>query len=358
MDIAILFLVHFLLIAGTYSANDCQSSACDYYGLPIRFPFQLSPQQPQSCGYPGFNVHCNNQRKPVVNLPYSGDFLIKSISYRKQLVKLHDPYKCLPKRLLELNLSGSPFKAAYYQNYTLLSCPLDFDTSRFTTIACLSNSTSRILATSSVSLANSLTTCKIIRSSLIPVSRPPQDNDGLSSDLSDDLLLKWSIPNCDQCEENGGICNFRNTTSGQPTCSHQSKTGAIHVFRIIALCVTVPAIATSIIIATFICFTRGPDFNRQEAELALQSVNESQGLDESTIESYTKVIIGESRRLPAGPNDITCPICLSDYHANETLKCIPECQHCFHSECIDEWLRRKGTCPVCRNSPSPARVIT
>ena len=144
------------------------------------------------------------------------------------------------------------------------------------------------------------------------------------------------------------------------TVTHTSLvfSGAIHVFRIIALCVTVPAIATSIIIATFICFTRGPDFNRQEAELALQSVNESQGLDESTIESYTKVIIGESRRLPAGPNDITCPICLSDYHANETLKCIPECQHCFHSECIDEWLRRKGTCPVCRNSPSPARVIT
>ncbi|XP_074326533.1 putative RING-H2 finger protein ATL21A [Apium graveolens] len=356
MDIVILFLILLLLIPGTYSAYNCQASACDYYGVPIRFPFQLSPLQPQSCGYPGYNVVCNSERTTVLNLPYSGDFLVKSINYRRQVIKLYDPYKCLPKRLLELNLTDSPFKAAYYQNYTLLSCPPELDTSRFTTITCLSNSTSTVVATSSMILVNSLTTCKIFLSSLIPVSRPPQDGDGLSSDLSDNLELKWSVPNCDGCEENGGLCKIRNTTSGQPACSHEPKTGALHVFRIIALCITVPAIVTSIVIGFFICFTKSPNGNNQDAELALQSVNDSQGLDETTIESYTKVIIGESRRLPAGPNDITCPICLSDYHANETLKCIPECQHCFHSECIDEWLRRKGTCPVCRNSPSPAHV--
>ena len=126
------------------------------------------------------------------------------------------------------------------------------------------------------------------------------------------------------------------------------------IIKIIALCITVPTVMASMTIATFICFSKGPDAHHQDAELALQTVNDSEGLDESTIESYTKGVIGESRRLPAGPNDVTCPICMSDYHANETLKCIPECRHCFHSECIDEWLRRKGTCPVCRNSPSPA----
>lgn len=229
MDIVILFLILLLLIPGTYSAYNCQVSACDYYGVPIRFPFQLSPQQPQSCGYPGFNVHCNSQRTTVLNLPYSGDFLVKSISYRKQVIKLYDPYKCLPKRLLELNLTGSPFKAAYYQNFILLSCPPEFDTSRFTTITCLSNYTSTIVATSSLSLVNSLTTCKIYRSSLIPVSRPPQDDDGLSSDLSDDLELKWSVPNCDRCEENGGLCKIRNTTSGEPACSHEPNTGIHHL---------------------------------------------------------------------------------------------------------------------------------
>ena len=79
------------------------------------------------------------------------------------------------------------------------------------------------------------------------------------------------------------------------------------------------------------------------------------GLDDSTIESYTKVVLGESRRVP-GKNHLTCSICLADYHPKETVRCIPECEHCFHAECIDEWLKINGTCPVCRNNPSPVHV--
>lgn len=75
------------------------------------------------------------------------------------------------------------------------------------------------------------------------------------------------------------------------------------------------------------------------------------GLDGPTIESYPKVVLGESRRLPK-PDDNTCSICLSEYRPKETLKIIPECQHCFHSECIDEWLHLNASCPICRNSPA------
>jgi len=27
---------------------------------------------------------------------------------------------------------------------------------------------------------------------------------------------------------------------------------------------------------------------------------------------------------------------------------IPHCNHCYHSECIEIWLKRDGTCPLCR----------
>lgn len=74
------------------------------------------------------------------------------------------------------------------------------------------------------------------------------------------------------------------------------------------------------------------------------------GLDGPTIDSYPKIVLGESRRLPK-PEDNTCSICLSEYKPKETLKTIPECQHCFHVDCIDEWLRLNASCPICRNSP-------
>ncbi|WCJ22406.1 RING/U-box superfamily protein [Euphorbia peplus] len=80
------------------------------------------------------------------------------------------------------------------------------------------------------------------------------------------------------------------------------------------------------------------------------------GLDVSTIESYKTVTLGDSMRLPEGPNDKTCAICLSEYHSQEIIRCIPECNHFFHVGCIDEWLRLNNSCPVCRKFPAPSPV--
>lgn len=80
------------------------------------------------------------------------------------------------------------------------------------------------------------------------------------------------------------------------------------------------------------------------------TIRSTSGLDKPTIDSYPTTVLGESRRLPK-PSDGTCPICLSDYQPKETLRSIPECNHYFHADCIDEWLKLNGSCPLCRNSP-------
>lgn len=80
------------------------------------------------------------------------------------------------------------------------------------------------------------------------------------------------------------------------------------------------------------------------------------GLDDATIESYPKIQLGQSWELPE-PNDNTCPICLGTYKSKETLRTIPECNHYFHANCIDEWLRRNTTCPLCRNPSEGNKVI-
>ncbi|KAI4339296.1 hypothetical protein MLD38_024256 [Melastoma candidum] len=46
-----------------------------------------------------------------------------------------------------------------------------------------------------------------------------------------------------------------------------------------------------------------------------------------------------------------CPICLVDCRKDDELQSLPDCNHRFHKECIDRWLRLHPTCPICRKSP-------
>lgn len=43
----------------------------------------------------------------------------------------------------------------------------------------------------------------------------------------------------------------------------------------------------------------------------------------------------------------TCAICLCPFEAGDDVKQLP-CSHIYHPECIDAWLRRDATCPLCK----------
>lgn len=42
----------------------------------------------------------------------------------------------------------------------------------------------------------------------------------------------------------------------------------------------------------------------------------------------------------------SCSICLCEYEDLDELRHLP-CDHYFHQECVDEWLKLKRTCPLC-----------
>ena len=44
--------------------------------------------------------------------------------------------------------------------------------------------------------------------------------------------------------------------------------------------------------------------------------------------------------------DPTCTICLCEFEEGEDMTTLP-CLHLFHKECLEQWLREKGTCPMC-----------
>ncbi|KAI3496968.1 hypothetical protein L1887_39347 [Cichorium endivia] len=49
-----------------------------------------------------------------------------------------------------------------------------------------------------------------------------------------------------------------------------------------------------------------------------------------------------------GSHESCCAICLQSFKNREEGRELPICKHVFHLECIDEWLIRSGSCPICR----------
>lgn len=222
----VFFLLFFLLFT-TCASKHCSVSTCGgNKGIPIRFPFQLQNQE--HCGYPGFNLTCSNQGIPVLDIPYSGDFFVRGISYASKLIALYDPGNCLPGRLQTLNLTGTPYEALFYRNYYFVRCPTQFTESHYSglSITCLGNSTYSVLATSSKRRAESMPKTCHVDIKQIPVTGPIDLEEGeFTTQLNDDLQLIWDEPDCGDCEEQGGMCGFLNQTSQEIGCFYDAQQG-------------------------------------------------------------------------------------------------------------------------------------
>lgn len=48
--------------------------------------------------------------------------------------------------------------------------------------------------------------------------------------------------------------------------------------------------------------------------------------------------------------ELFCPVCQSDAEQGDRILEIHQCKHMFHEECLEPWIRQKGTCPLCRVS--------
>ncbi|XP_010442867.1 PREDICTED: putative RING-H2 finger protein ATL21A [Camelina sativa] len=373
ISFSLLLIVSLLIPTTTTTATvTCTNAVCRRDGPTIRFPFRLKPQQSQSCGYDkGFDLTCdtNDVNRTTITLPFSSSFTVEEIDYAAQQIWINDPDNCLPQRILELNLSTTPFSGVYSRQFTFFKCP----TSEFlrykplNPITCLSDENGTVFATPSPRMIYYLSSqsCRLMKTVYVPVRWPFYEQMVSSSDLSDNLWLTWRVPRCSRCETRGGKCGVKSNSSRETICSDVHKPAIPRRARYaIAIGAGIPG---ALIVFGLFCFVYSkinecikgrrlvpsppPDIiNSAQTAHYLHSRVIITGLDEPTIESYPKIVLGESKRLPK-IDDSTCAICLSEYEPKETLRTIPPCQHCFHADCIDEWLKLNGTCPVCRNSP-------
>ncbi|KAF8101535.1 hypothetical protein N665_0204s0032 [Sinapis alba] len=74
----------------------------------------------------------------------------------------------------------------------------------------------------------------------------------------------------------------------------------------------------------------------------------SKGLTRDVVDKIPKTIITGRNNLDASGNKDSCSVCLQDFQLGETVRSLPHCHHMFHLPCIDNWLLRHGSCPMCR----------
>ena len=117
--------------------------------------------------------------------------------------------------------------------------------------------------------------------------------------------------------------------------------------------------------ATFLCSRRRQAPSPSQRRAAAGDVELGHGvagIDEAVPSGYPTLVYSstspekgeeEAAGAPAGSDAARCAVCLADYADGDELRRLPDCQHAFHRGCIDQWLRRRPTCPVCRASPPP-----
>ena len=46
--------------------------------------------------------------------------------------------------------------------------------------------------------------------------------------------------------------------------------------------------------------------------------------------------------------EVECIICRDMLHGTEQKVCFLPCAHCYHEECVKEWIKYKPHCPFCK----------
>ncbi|KAB5515908.1 hypothetical protein DKX38_026556 [Salix brachista] len=120
--VACLFYVLFVVFVAGHGAGLNCTGSCGNPGPEIRFPFRIKGEQPDHCGYPGFDLSCSDDNSTVLELPTGVSLLIEEIDYIEKIIYARDPLRCFPRKLLSFSLGASHFQIYRPYDWTLFNC--------------------------------------------------------------------------------------------------------------------------------------------------------------------------------------------------------------------------------------------
>jgi E3 ubiquitin-protein ligase ATL6/9/15/31/42/55 len=97
------------------------------------------------------------------------------------------------------------------------------------------------------------------------------------------------------------------------------------------------------------CHRRGPIHSDPQNFALIRSSSRFSGIDKTVIESLPFFRFSS---LKGSRDGLECAVCLSKFEDTEILRLLPKCKHAFHIECIDNWLEKHASCPLCRHKVS------
>ncbi|EEF34075.1 RING-H2 finger protein ATL66 [Ricinus communis] len=123
------------------------------------------------------------------------------------------------------------------------------------------------------------------------------------------------------------------------------------LFFVVVLFALVILVTLLFLYARWVCHYQHHHFPSSQANHAPHDLSPChQGLHPTVIKAMSITLHRSSSSSLGYYCTTECCICLGVFEDGDKVKVLPECSHCFHSECVDKWLTAQSSCPLCRAS--------
>ncbi|XP_043722235.1 RING-H2 finger protein ATL78-like [Telopea speciosissima] len=133
-------------------------------------------------------------------------------------------------------------------------------------------------------------------------------------------------------------------SSSEPYPSENSFDSNVVMILSVLLCALICALGlNSIVRCALRCSSRVTSESGNNSSNRLTTT----GVKKKALKMFPVVTFSDGLKLPG--LDSECAICLSEFSAGERVRILPNCNHGFHTKCIDKWLSAHTSCPTCRH---------